>query len=129
MKRAFGAVSLLIVMSLACGGADDGSSSSSSGGDPGAVKSSCDHIQGYSECSDNFEGAYMAGEDFLKGLCGMVEGDFKTDAPCPRENLVGGCDDGLGTTNQYYSTGEMPFTAETAKADCAEDEGTWVPAN
>jgi len=126
MYRLISVVGLCAAFTLACGGIED-EFASASGGDPGVVKSSCDHIQGYSECGDNFDDAYLLGEDMLRTICGIVDGNFQVDTACPTANRVGACDDGVGTTNHYYSVGEMPFTTESAKADCVDDDGTWVP--
>lgn len=47
---------------------------------------------------------------------------------CPTEGMVGSCAEGgdLPRTTYYYSTGDSPFDAESAEADCGERGGSFT---
>jgi len=118
-----GIVGVLGVIALGCGGGGDMNDMPGIQA-PGAFKASCNNQASLSKCSENFDAAFFMGEEFIKGLCDMVEGKYSTDR-CSTADLVGTCDDGSGTTHFYYSTGDMAFTAESGKADCEQLDWKW----
>lgn len=80
---------------------------------------SCNQTQSKSECSE-FTGI---AKTVAKTLC--VEGTHSTQA-CPA-GFVGKCNTGKGIAKVYYKTGHIPYTAASAKTDCENMEGEFLP--
>jgi hypothetical protein len=76
--------------------------------------------------SDSVAIAFLGLEE-TQGLCTGLGGTWSVGATCPRESLVGSCVyAGSGKTAYYYSTGDVPYTLDTARSGCvAPDE--WHP--
>jgi len=89
---------------------------------------SCSDASSLSQCTEYTAASMeLLGREFYKSICELTAGAFSA-APCPRSDLVGTCDDGEGGVTFYYSSGELKYTAESAKASCNLLEGTWVEA-
>jgi hypothetical protein len=85
----------------------------------------CDNVASVSTCRDLSGGAFLLGEDFQRNLC---MGTYTSGGGCPADGRVGSCDDGNGQVTRYYSTGGIPYTADSARADCAAIPGnTFTP--
>lgn len=78
-------------------------------------QASCDVTATLSSCRDMGPAAFALGEDLQRSLC---TGTYTSGGSCPAESRVGSCDEGGGTIRRYYSTGPMPYTAESARTDC-----------
>jgi len=86
---------------------------------------SCDDSTSLSQCSEYTKGSMeLLGEDFYKGMCELTSGKWST-GKCPTENLTGTCDDGAGGVTYYYSTGDLQYSAESAKSSCDLLGSTW----
>lgn len=81
----------------------------------GGLTAACDNSANVSTCRDLSGGAFVLGEDFQRSLC---LGTYTSGGTCPTAGVVGSCDDGSGTITRYYSTGSLPHTVDTARADC-----------
>lgn len=122
MSRAFVTMFLALSLPGCCMG---GTTSTSTGSAPSITPSSpsapavgptasCDNSVSVSSCRDLSGGAFALGEEFQRNLC---MGTYSA-AACPTANVVGSCDDGMGTITRYYSTGTLPYTAESARSEC-----------
>ncbi len=91
------------------------------GAAPATTRGACDTISATSTCRDLAGDAFMLGEDFQRNLC---VGTYTSGGACPTENVVGTCDEGGGQLRRYYATGVLPYTADTARADCTSMPGS-----
>jgi len=133
----FGSLSVLIavfVMACCCGGGGSSAdfdelfeeiaeTSTTGSTEFGAT---CNDTKSLSQCTEYTKGAMeLLGEDFYKGMCELTSGVWSSDK-CPTENLVGTCDDGVGSKTSYYSTGDLSYSGHTAKTACDFTSGTWT---
>ena len=65
-------------------------------------------------------------------LCSTLSGTLSTTSACTATGRVGHCSttsQGYTNTYSYYSTGTVPFTADTAAAACTAQSGTFTPSS
>lgn len=136
MSRAFVTLFLLGSMSGCCyAGSPDPAATPSFASTPstatpsapaaGGPTAACDNSVTVSSCRDLSGGAFALGEEFQRGLC---MGTYTSGGACPTAGRIGSCDDGMGTITRYYSTGNLPYTADTARSECMMITGnTFTP--
>ncbi|MDF2697670.1 MAG: hypothetical protein K0S65_6053 [Labilithrix sp.] len=114
------AVALGMLAALACGKPKGEAVSTTATSAAVLSLASCDTVREQGSCSDYSSSTGSFGVE--RSLCRTAHGDFRL-AACPTQGRIGSCIVGLGQTGetkQYYG-GEHGFTAETARADCAQN--------
>ena len=123
MSRTLFTLFLVSSLSGCCMGGT--SSSSSPAATTTGTTGACDVSVNVSSCRDLSGGAFVLGEQFQRDLC---MGTYTSGGACPAPGRVGSCDDGAGTITRYYSTGALPYTADTARSECTAMAGnTFTP--
>ena len=59
----------------------------------------------------------------MSNFCGALGGELTNE--CPTADVVGMCLTPADVVNFYYSSGDKPYTKETAEAKCVEKG--WIP--
>lgn len=113
MFTAFAATGCCFMPSTGNGSPEDDPALAAAPGSPS--RASCDVSATLSSCRDMGPAAFALGEDLQRSLC---TGIYTSGGTCPTENRVGSCEEGGGMIRRYYSSGPLPYTAESARADC-----------
>lgn len=86
----------------------------------------CNDHETLSTCSHYEPEAFaILGVEFYQAMCKLIGGSWGT-VPCPAATAVGTCDDKMGSVTTYYSTGDTPYDAGSAKLNCAQVGGTFA---
>ncbi len=86
----------------------------------------CNDSSSLSQCTEYTKGSMeLLGEDFYKGMCELTSGVWSTEK-CPTADSVGSCDDGVGSKTYYYTSGDLKYSADSAKEACSLTMGTFT---